>query len=382
MPSSLDLVNSDAFRKKLIVKNLTPYAKAPGRPTPPYNYEYQSSDSSVIDSPDVLIDEPSFANKLYPLNEWGADGGYRQVPDPNGLLNTISNQGEYGPGQQDAHILDQGIAEAKNWKKVNAYSNGGQGVLDAGEFITNQNQGGILGSLQLYNNQPYPTTFNPSSYSPIGILLSPDPQGSNGLLSSDSYIARLGAQVLKKEFENRIASEIKRNTIGRANVFNARSGTDILNLVTGRVPLIEPNYAITVPSNVVLAATDFALRLAGSILPVSPITGSYFDPNVSLKQPTTIQQMNNAFRASTVGKFVNRLLGGGQTGSQIMYNNMGGGQKSRLFGNIDYNRYKPSFDRTLFDRLGGALVGSTTDNANYYVGSLSSDPSRDRKSVV
>ena len=376
MPSSLDLVNSDAFRKKLIVKNLTPYAKSPSRPTPPFNYEYQSSDSSVIDSPDVLIDEPSFANKLYPLNEWGAEGGYRQVPDPNGLLNTISNQGEYGPGQQDAHILDQGIAEAKNWKKINAYSNGGQGVLDAGEFITNQNQGGITASLQLYNNQPYPTTFNPSSYAPIGILLSPDPQGSNGLLSSDSYIARLGAQVLKKDFENRIAAEIKRNTVGRANVFNVRSGTDILNLVTGRVPLIEPNYTITVPSNPILAATDFALRLAGSILPVSTIPGSYFDPNTSLKQPTTIQQMNNAFRGSTVGRFVNRLLGGGQTGSQIMYNNMGGGQKSRLFGNIDYNKYKPSFDRTLFDRLGGAIVGSTTDNANYYIGSLSSDPSR------
>jgi hypothetical protein len=376
MPSPLDLVNSEAFRKKLIVKNLVPYAKAPNRPTPPTNYEYIQSDSSVTDSPDVLIDEPSFANKLYPLNEWGAEGGYRQVPDPNGLLNSISNQGEYGPGQQDAHILDQGIAEAKNWKKVNAYSNGGQGVLDAGEFINNQNQGGITASLQLYNNQPYPTTFNPSSYGPVGILLSPDPQGSNGLLSADSYIARLGAQVLKKEFENRIASEIKRNTIGRANVFNVRSGTDILNLVTGRVPLIEPNYTITVPTNPILAATDFALRLAGSILPVSPIPGSYFDPNTSLRQPTTIQQMNNAFRRSTVGRFFNRLLGGGQTGSQIMYNNMGGGQKSRLFGNIDYNKYKPSFDRTLFDRLGGALVGSTTDNANYYVGSLSSDPSR------
>jgi len=376
MPSPLDLVNSEAFRKKLIVKNLVPYAKAPNRPTPPTNYEYVQSDVSVVDSPDALIDDPSFANKLYPLNEWGAEGGYRQVPDPNGLLNTISNQGEYGPGQQDAHILDQGIAEAKNWKKVNAYSNGGQGVLDAGEFITNQNQGGITASLQLYNNQPYPTTFNPSSYPSIGILLSPDPQGSNGLLSSDSYIARLGAQVLKKEFENRIAAEIKRNTIGRANVFNVRSGTDILNLVTGRVPLIEPNYTITVPSNPILAATDFALRLAGSIIPVSPIPGSYFDPNTSLRQPTTIQQMNNAFRQSTVGRFFNRLLGGGQTGSQIMYNNMGGGQKSRLFGNLDYNKYKPSFDRTLFDRLGGAIVGSTTDNANYYVGSLSSDPSR------
>ena len=91
MPSPLDLVNSEAFRKKLIVKNLVPYAKAPNRPTPPTNYEYVQSDVSVVDSPDALIDDPSFANKLYPLNEWGAEGGYRQVPDPNGLLNTISN---------------------------------------------------------------------------------------------------------------------------------------------------------------------------------------------------------------------------------------------------------------------------------------------------
>ena len=374
MQSSLDLINSESFRKKLISKNLKPYKKSPGGVTNPINYEYSQSDSSVIDSPDQLIDEPSFANKLYPLNEWGAEGGYKQVPDPNGLLNTVSNKGEYGPGQQDAHIIDQGITESKNWKKINAYSNGGQTVLDAGEIVTKNNQLILSGSL--YNNQPYPTTFKSSIYSPISILLSTDPQGSDGLLSSDSYIARLGAKLLKKEFENRIAVEIKRNTIGRANVFNVRSGTDVLNLVTGRVPLIEPNYTITVPSNGILAAADFALRLAGSILPVSIIPGSYFDPNVSLKQPSTIQQLKDALSKTAVGGFFKKLLGGGQTGSQLMYNYMGGGQKSRLFGNIDYNKYKPSFDRTLFDRLGGAIVGSTTDNANYYVGSLSSDPSR------
>jgi len=370
--SPLDFINSEGFRKKLITRNLTPYAKSPNKPTPPNNYEYIQSDTSVVDSPDQLIDEPSFANKLYPLNQWGSDGGYKQVPDPGGLMNTHSNDGEYG--YMDGKIIDEALPESQRWKSVNAYSNGTDTLLDSANFFSSIDLVGP-NSQGVYNNQPYPT-FNSSTYLPVSILLTQDPQGSNGLLSNDSFIARLGAQTLRKSFEERIATEIRRNTIGRANVFNVRSGTDILNIATGRVPLIEPNYTITVPSNPILAATDFALRLAGSILPVSPIFGSYWDTNTQLGQPTTIQQMNNAFKRSNVGKFFNRLLGGGQTGSQIMYNNMGGGQKSRLFANIDFNRYKPSFDRTLFDRLGGAIVGSTTNNSDFYVGSTSSDPSR------
>ena len=197
--SPLNLVNSDFFRKKLITRNLTPYAKAPNRPSIQTNQEYIQSDSSVLDSPDTLIDEPSFANKLYPLNQWGAEGGYKEVPYVGNLNNTKSNDGEYGPGQQDAHILDQAQPESKNWKKINAYSNGSEQLLDAGEFITEPDFISVSVT-NVYNNQPYPTTFNPSSYSPVSILLSPDPLGSDGLLSSDSYIARLGAETLKKGF--------------------------------------------------------------------------------------------------------------------------------------------------------------------------------------
>jgi len=369
--SPLDFVSSDGFRKRLITRNLTPYAKAPSRPTLPINVEYVQSDTSVQDSPDQLIDEPSFANQLYPLNQYGNEGGYKQVPDPNALLNSKSNEGEYGV--QDARIIDEALPESQKWKPLNTFSNGNQLPIDGAEFISSLDR--PAGYSNRFNNQPYPQ-FNYSSYGPVSILLSPDPQGSNGLLSRDSFIAKLGAATLRDLFQKRIATQIVRQTVGRANAFNVRGGTDVLSIVTGRVPIIEPNYQITIPANPIIAATDFALRLAGSTIPISPIPGNYFDPNTSLIQPTTIQQMTNAFRKSGVGKFFNRLLGGGQTGSQIMYNNMGGGQKSRLFNNINYNRYKPSFDRTLFDRLAGALVGSTTNNANYYIGSLSSDPSR------
>lgn len=374
--SPLDLINSDGFRKKLITRNLTPYAKAPNRPTLPTNVEYIQSDVSVQDSPDQLIDEPSLANRLYPLNQWGKEGGYQQVPDPGALTNQKSNKGEYGPGQQDAHIIDQASIEQYNWKPVNAYSNGSQEVLDSGEYITEPDWI-RSGSSNLYNNQPYPSTFVPSSYVPVSILLSPDPIGSNGLLSQDSYIARLGASTLRKEFEDRIAFNIRQQTIDRANLFNVNSGTDILNLVTTRVPLIEPNWVITVPENPILAAADFALRLGGSIIPISPIPGSYFDNSIILGQPTTIQQIRNAFRQSNtgVGKFFSRLLGAEKTGSQLFLNNTGGGQKSRLFNNLKFNRFKPGYDRNIFDRLAGVIVGTSENNSNYYIGSTTSEPS-------
>jgi hypothetical protein len=376
------LVTSEGFRKKILVKNLTPYNKSPRKIVPPVDYPANISDLAVKDSPDDLIDTPIFAKDLYTKNQYGAEGGYKQVPDPGALLNTKSNQGEYGPGQQDAHIVDQSAVAAQTgfagvspaWKPLNAYSNGTT-LIDSAEAFSSLDivypNGG-----RRPNAQPYPTTFNPSSYSPISILLSPDPQGSDGLLSSDSYIARLGATILRKEFEVRIATEIRQNTIGRANIFNTRSGTDLLNIVTGRVPLIEPNYRITVPANPVLAATDFALRLAGSILPVSPIIGSYWDTSINSGQPTTIQQLNNAFKRSGVGRFFSRVLGFDKTGSQLFLNNTGGGQKSRLFDNLDYNRYKPNYPRTILDRLGGAIVGTSVSVSDYYVGSITSDPSR------
>jgi hypothetical protein len=367
----LDLANSEGFRKKLLTRNLTPYAKAPNRPTQPIDTEYVQSNSSVQDSPDKLIDEPSFANKLFPLNQYGNEGGYKQVPDPGALLNTKSNEGIYG--YQDADIVKQGSSEALKWKPLNVFSNGSESVLDSAEFFGSLNRPLTTNKS---NNQPYPTTFVPSTYSPLSILLSPDPSGSNGLLSQDSFIARLGAQTLRKEFEDRIAAQIRQDTLGRANILNVSSGTDLVNILTGVVPIIEPVYTITVTANPILAAANFALRLGGSILPVSPIPGSYFDQNITLGQPTTIQQLSNAYRRSGVGKFFNRLMGGGETGSQIMFNNMGAGQRSRLFKNIDYNRYKPNFPRNFFQRLGGTLLGTVSDNSNFYVGGITSNPSQ------
>jgi hypothetical protein len=372
MGSPLDYISTEGFRKKLMTRNLVPYAKSPTPATPPITYEVIQQDLTPVDSPDFLIDTTFFADKQYTLNRWGNEGGYEFAPDISGNLNTTTNQGEYGPGQQDAHIVDTGFAATQLWRPLNAYSSPNN--FDAGEAVV---------SLEVVtpdqdrpaNGQPYPR-FNPSSYRPISILLNPDPQGSNGLLSSDSFIARLGAKTLKKEFEDRIGRAIIRETLGRVNILNVNSSSNLVNILTGNVPLIEPNYNITVPSNPIGAAAQFGLSLAGSQVPFSTIPGSYFDPNVNPPQPTTIGQALLGNPIAAVGNFISNLLGAGKTGSQIFFENTGQGQKSLLFKNINFNKYKPSYDRTLIDRLGGALVGTETNNANYYIGSTTSDPSR------
>ncbi len=177
--------------------------------------------------------------------------------------------------------------------------------------------------------EPYPN-FDASFYEPVDILYKPDPLGSNGLLSSDSFIAKLGAVQLKKAFEDRIATEIYQRTQARINAFGANSGSNLFGVLTNRIPLIEPNYQITVPGNPVIAAVDLATRLSGSYFPVSPIPGSYWDTEIRLGQPTTIQQIKNAFNFVTesgVGKFFARLLGS-DSGSQKFLSNTGSGQRT------------------------------------------------------
>jgi len=372
MGSPLDYISTEGFRKKLIVRNLVPYAKSPNPATPPITFEVVQRDLTPVDSPDFLLDTTFFADKQYTLNRWGNRGGYYQAPALSNNLNTTANQGEYGPGQQDAHIVDTGFAATQKWRPLNAYSSPNN--FDAGEAVS---------SLEIVtpdqdrtpNGQPY-FTFVPSSYRPVSILLNPDPQGSDGLLSDDSFIARLGAKTLKKEFQDRIGRELLRQTLGRANILNVNSSTNLVNILTGRVPLIEPNYNITVPSNPLGAAADFALRLGGSTLPFSTIPGSYFDTSINPPQPTTIQQSLLANPLAAGGKFISNLLGANKTGTQIFYENTGQGQKSILFKNLNFNKFKPNYDRTLLDRLGGAIVGTNTNNSNFYVGSTSSDPSR------
>ena len=276
MPSPLDFNSTERFRKVLMARNLPPYPKSPYKFVPPLNYETIQRDLAVVDTPDKYIDQIIFAAELYVLNQYGTEGGY-QFTREFGLANTKSNQGEYG--LDDVKVQADSIDNLRDAKVINYYSNGDE-YLDAGEFIS---------SLEVVhkdkrtspNGQPYPN-FVFSMYNPLSILLSNNPSGSDGNVSQDSFLMQIAVKNLKKEFEERIAREVKQRTIDKANFLNLNDGLDFYNIMTGAQPLVSPDWSITKPANPVTADADLALKLGGSTLPFSPIPGSYFDPDITL----------------------------------------------------------------------------------------------------
>ena len=84
--SFLSFNASSSFRNNLMGRNLAPY-NVPGAYSPPsgnVNYEVSPlNDSPIVDSPNDLIGTTVQANQLYPLNEYGPDGGYNNIISTN-----------------------------------------------------------------------------------------------------------------------------------------------------------------------------------------------------------------------------------------------------------------------------------------------------------
>lgn len=108
--STLSFASSSSFRDILMAKNLAPYNVA-GVYSPAVGnltYETVLNVSNVIDSPNELIANDPFANQLYPLNEYGPNGGYNLQINYNGApLPVNSNQGEYGPNDTVLDIVNE-----------------------------------------------------------------------------------------------------------------------------------------------------------------------------------------------------------------------------------------------------------------------------------
>jgi outer membrane protein OmpA-like peptidoglycan-associated protein len=375
--STLSFVSTSSFRNSLMVKNLAPY-NVPGAYTPPsgaLNYEITQTVSNVIDSPDTLIHDDPYAQILYPLNEYGPNGGYNlNITYNNPPLPVESNQGEYNPTETALDLVNEFFIDASFIE--NRYGPEG-GFKDMVVIDSIQNND------KLY--LPY-FTFTPSFYSPFEILISNSPIGSNGPLSNDSYLAKLGAQSLRAAFEERVAIEIYQNTVGAVNLQALQDPFEISLLLSGQQPLIYKNWKITVPENPILAAVDLATRLAGAYWPVSPIPGNYFNENEinggqSMQTSTALNVVNQL-----TGGFLGPILNKTRNPSQIFLANTGNGQRSALFANINYNRYQPGYDKSYGGLLGvgQAIVNLAVNLINpsngtlvggYYVGSKNAEPS-------
>ena len=374
--SFLSFASTKTFRDLLVGKNLASY-KVVGVFSPSVgslNYETILTDSPVIDSPDSYITDDPFAKKLYPLNQYGPEGGYNIDITYNGApLPVNSNQGEYSPNDTKMDLLNEFFIDLSYNENVYGPTGGYQNMVTITDIQNNN---------KLYENYWGPPSFVPSTYTSSEIFTNKNPNGSDGALSSDSFIAKLGGQYLQDLFKVRSDSELLRNNVGKNTLQSLKDPNQASSLATGKQPLIYKNWTITVPENQSSSQTDLKTRLNGEFYPTSPIPGDYFTPNLVLGA--------SAIQGSSILNALNQLTGGIISGalntirnpSQIFIANTGDGQKSSLFSNIDLNRYKPLLNRSV-----GGIVGASLNVVNtaltflgdptggYYVGSANAEPS-------
>ena len=375
MPNSpLSFASTSSFRNALLSKNLSPYGVT-GVYSPSssdLDTETVLSAFNVIDSPNELIAEDTFAAQLYPLNQFGPNDGYNTTIDYNGVPQPVnSNQGEYGPDETALDLVNEFFIDSAY---VSNYFGPIGGYNDLVEITNN----GYLGEpLHI----PYNSNFVPSTYSPYSILLSDNPDGDNGSLSQDSYMARLASQKLKESFQYRIDREISINTVGMVNLQSLQDPFEASLLISGQQPLIYKDWTITTPENPIVGAIDLVTKLAGAYWPVSLIPGDYFDDNTKNGQtPQTSNALNVANQLT--GGLLSPILNTKRNPSEIFLANTGNGQRSALFNNIDYNRYQPAYNGQYGGLLGvGQAIFNAVLNSNdtltggYYVGSRTSEPS-------
>ena len=327
--SSLSFGNSisDIFRKHNIVKNLSPYT-VEGTFSTQVNGEngvfpINLRDSAVKNSQELLKLYPDYLEKQYLLNFFGPSDGFGQPISIQDIQNIINNRDTY-------------------------------------------------------------YTFVASFYSLQNIVLQTNPFGSDGSLSNDSKLAQVSAEILKQQFQYRIGQEIREETFGRINLLDALSDPyEATALLTGNRTLIEKNWQISQPDNLVGKGLDLVSRITGVYSPYSWIPGDYFDdstPVTANEQTTVGGRIVNDLRQA-----ISSVIGFGRPELDPSYNflqNTGGGQKSTLFRNLEFNKYRPEYRssqvqaaQTLLGQgiqsiaeLGRALGGTQPPAGQYYLG--------------
>ena len=305
MPSPLSFSSTENLRKKLLVRNLPPFNSDGFSPTTnPGQSELKLTDFSVVDSAEVEVIGDQEEVKLYINNQYGPPGGFDDRYSVQDVQKIVTQRDEY-------------------YKFVSSY------------------------------------------YNPVSILFSDDPQGSDGTVSQDSVLMQIGAKSLKNEMQYRVAEELRQETLGRFNFLNALQDPFIAaDILTGRQELIEPDWTISSPTNIVGKGLDYISRISGVYVPFSWIPGDYFEGKRSF--------LNEGINV-VAGLFGRKkdLLPTRKTGSDIFLNNTGKGQTNTLFKSLEYNRYRPDYKANFLSDPNLFAPGP-----NYYVGSRTQDPSQ------
>jgi len=177
----------------------------------------------------------------------------------------------------------------------------------------------------------------------------------------DSKLANIASERLEFALNEKVTQSIINETIDKVNL-------DPLSLLQGN-ELIQRNYDITTPANIIGKGVELIGKITGTQLPVSTIP----------KGAIGWQEYNQA-RANS-GKLANSIRNvltklGVTTELNLttekrmdeLLKRTGGGQKNALFSSIQLNKYIPNYSSP---RLFG-ILGDRAPNSRYYIGSENS----------
>ncbi len=171
----------------------------------------------------------------------------------------------------------------------------------------------------------------------------------------DSRLMKFAVQNIRENKQGPVFARLQQNlesaTLGRVRALDALGGNTAtaINIVTGREPLVEKNYKITVAKSLLGKGVDFIQTVAGIESPFSEIPGDYLsdpkNPIINRPSPKTeagaILQDVTGVLGSLVG--IQRRPKLGRKPSDLMIEYMGEGQKQILFDQLTYSTYAPNY---------------------------------------
>ena len=183
---------------------------------------------------------------------------------------------------------------------------------------------------------------------------------SNSNYETESELVKFSTSLIKNDPQgpvySRIAQNVEKNTYGRVRILDALNGNTAtaVNIITGREPLIESNYTITVDNTLSIPgqAVDFLRTVSGVQLPFSQIPGDYLsNPRNPINyRPQASSQLGALFQditgvlGSLIGIQRRPLLS--RKPSDLLIEHMGSGQKNRLYDLLSYSTYAPNYTTT------------------------------------
>jgi len=173
-------------------------------------------------------------------------------------------------------------------------------------------------------------------------------------LDSESELMKFAGKYLLSNngpVYSRISQNIERQTNGRLRIADALNGSisTASNIVTGREPLVAPDYSITVAKTLPGKIIDFVQVAAGVEFPFSEIPGQYLsDPRNPINvRPTPKTELGKIFQDVTgvLGSLIGikRRQSPTRKPSDIMIEYLGSGQKNVLYDLLSYSKYSPNY---------------------------------------